>query len=176
MDTNTTHLKKVGNAYATADLRYYVKRDAAGYRLHDRDSRCWWHLGRKKAKALEIAEQRLADLYSSVGGISLGDIAKAVAPATEIADPADALPWDRTLDLAAAGLWHRDADACCCSVCGKDVPSQKNGVCLVGGGAIACRPEDYAEFERVDGGSCLGVYPVGSECIKKIPAEYRYSF
>jgi len=22
----------------------------------------------------------------------------------------------------------------------------------------------------------LGVYPVGSECIKKIPAEYRYAF
>lgn len=53
------HLHKIGTTYATTDLRYYVKRDAAGYRLHDRETRAWWHLGRNKAEALVIAEKRL---------------------------------------------------------------------------------------------------------------------
>lgn len=163
--TTTTHLTKIGNAYATADLRYYVKRDAAGYRLHDRDSRVWWHLGRNKAEALAAAEERL----QRIGYTTAAD-------EQAITDPADSLPWDETLDLASAGLWSRDADACCCSVCGRDVPSQRHGVILVGGGAIACKPEDAHLFEKCDGGAFLGVYPVGSECIKKIPAEYRYAF
>jgi len=158
--TKTTTLNKVGNAYATLDLRFYVKRDAAGYRLHDRETRAWWHLGRNKVEALIIAEERIQRL--------------GYAPA--VTDPADSLPWDTTLDLAEAGLWSHDADGCCCSVCGRNVPSQKHGVVLVGGGAVACKPEDADLFEKYDAVAYLCVYPVGSECIKKIPAEYRYTF
>lgn len=178
MNTTTTHLTKVGNAYATTDLRYYVKRDACGYRLHDRETRAWWHLGRNKAEALAHAEEILT-LKMQRTKMTIDITAEeATTTATSVcdADATQSLPWDTTLDLYAAGLWSSDADGCCCSVCGRDVPSQKHGVVLVGGGAIACLPGDAHLFEKFDGGAYLGVYPVGRECIKKIPAQYRYQF
>lgn len=169
MTTTHTNLTKIGDVYATDDLAFYVRREAAGWRLRERATDVFWHLGRNKAEALDLAEQRIAERRAAL-------LYKTTVERVQAEYTADDLPWEETLDLADAGLWHRDADACCCSVCGRDVPSQRHGVVLVGGGAIACKPEHAAAFEKYDGGAFLGVYPVGSECIKKIPAEYRYEF
>lgn len=58
-----------------------------------------------------------------------------------------------------------------CINCGRDTSKQgnSNGVYIVGGGEWIAHP-DQPEFN--DGGD-MGWFPVGSECIKKVPAEYR---
>jgi hypothetical protein len=59
-----------------------------------------------------------------------------------------------------------------CVFCGRDTSKQGNseGVMVGGGGAIIVHPEDYDISS--DGGS-MGWFPVGSECIKTVPAEFR---
>jgi hypothetical protein len=146
----TTHLTKIGNAYATADLRYYVKRDAAGYRLHDRDSRVWWHLGRNKAEALTIAEKRLNTIIG----------ARTVEPRTVAAD----MIWTHD----EKHYYYGDINSCQC--CGRKVGANPIGIIVVNGGASLCHPEDHKALEN-DGGY-MGWFPIGSECAKRIPAEY----
>jgi len=60
-----------------------------------------------------------------------------------------------------------------CIHCGRDTSKQGNsqGVCVSGGGAYILHPDDYERFDH-DGGE-MGWFPVGSECIKQIPAQFR---
>lgn len=59
-----------------------------------------------------------------------------------------------------------------CVFCGRDTSKQGNseGVMVGGGGALIVHPEDYDKAH--DGGE-MGWFPVGSECIKTVPAELR---
>lgn len=58
-----------------------------------------------------------------------------------------------------------------CIACGRNTSKQgeSKGVWIVGGGAWIGHPE---QPEINDGGD-MGWFPVGTECIKKVPAEYR---
>jgi hypothetical protein len=60
-----------------------------------------------------------------------------------------------------------------CIHCGRDTSRQGKslGVCVSGGGAYIVHPADYDEFEHQGGD--MGWFPVGSECIKQVPAEFR---
>jgi hypothetical protein len=60
----------------------------------------------------------------------------------------------------------------CCVFCGRDTSKQgnSNGVQVGAGGALIVHPEDYDK--AIDGGD-MGWFPVGSECIKSVPAEFR---
>lgn len=65
---------------------------------------------------------------------------------------------------------HVDGDNCI--NCGRNTSKQNaNGVVIVDGGFGICKPEDASKEEN-DGGY-MGWFPVGSECIKTVPAEYR---
>jgi len=59
-----------------------------------------------------------------------------------------------------------------CVFCGRDTSKQgkSNGVMVGGGGGSIIHPEDYEK--SIDGGS-MGWFPVGSECIKEVPKEFR---
>lgn len=61
----------------------------------------------------------------------------------------------------------------CCVFCGRDTSKQGNsfGVIVGEGGAAIVHPEDN-EIAKTCGGY-MGWFPVGSECIKSIPAEFR---
>lgn len=60
-----------------------------------------------------------------------------------------------------------------CIFCGRDTSKQgnSNGVIVSDGGGAIVHPEDN-EKELHDGGY-MGWFPVGSECIKSVPAEFR---
>lgn len=59
-----------------------------------------------------------------------------------------------------------------CVFCGRDTSKQgkSQGVCVGAGGALIVHPEDYEN--ATDGGE-MGWFPVGSECVKSVPAEFR---
>lgn len=59
-----------------------------------------------------------------------------------------------------------------CVFCGRDTSKQGNsqGVCVGAGGGLIVHPEDYEK--AMDGGE-MGWFPVGSECIKRVPVEFR---
>jgi hypothetical protein len=61
-----------------------------------------------------------------------------------------------------------------CLICGRDTSKQgnSNGVIVSGGGSTIVHPED-AHKEVVSGGY-MGWFPIGSECIKAIPSEFRH--
>jgi hypothetical protein len=61
----------------------------------------------------------------------------------------------------------------CCVFCGRDTSKQgkSQGVLVGAGGALIVHPDDYETLAN-DGGA-MGFFPVGSECIKEVPAEYR---
>lgn len=164
--TSTLIFRKVGSAYATDDSRYRLTKRNGTWTLHGPDHEIMRYRGLSKADALRLA----TEIVCSHRGCT---VPKDSAPEMT----ADDLPWDDTFDMAAEGFWHADANGSNCSVCAKTIKdaNHSNGVCLVGGGATACRPADYYLFEKYDGGAVLGVYPVGPECIKKIPAEFRYT-
>jgi hypothetical protein len=60
----------------------------------------------------------------------------------------------------------------CCVFCGRDTSKQGNssGVIVGEGGGVIIHPEDN---ELAQDGGYMGWFPVGSECIKSIPAEFR---
>lgn len=60
-----------------------------------------------------------------------------------------------------------------CVFCGRDTSKQgeSQGVYVGAGGALVVHPDDY-ETLAIDGGD-MGWFPVGSECIKEVPAEFR---
>lgn len=59
-----------------------------------------------------------------------------------------------------------------CVFCGRDTSKQgkSNGVMVGAGGSLVIHPEDYSKVE--DGGA-MGWFPVGTECIKSVPIEFR---
>ena len=59
-----------------------------------------------------------------------------------------------------------------CAFCGRDTSKQgkSQGVLVGCGGALIVHPEDYEQ--ALDGGD-MGWFPVGSECIKEVPKEFR---
>jgi hypothetical protein len=59
-----------------------------------------------------------------------------------------------------------------CIFCGRDTSKQGNslGVIVGEGGAVVVHPEDD---ELAQDAGHMGWFPVGSECIKEIPAEFR---
>jgi len=61
----------------------------------------------------------------------------------------------------------------CCIFCGRDTSKQgKSQGALVGcGGSLIVHPDDYEELAN-DGGA-MGWFPIGTECIKEIPVEFR---
>ena len=60
-----------------------------------------------------------------------------------------------------------------CVFCGRDTSKQgkSQGVMVGAGGALIVHPDDY-ETKANDGGA-MGWFPVGTECIKEVPAEFR---
>ena len=60
-----------------------------------------------------------------------------------------------------------------CVFCGRDTSKQgkSQGVMVGAGGALIVHPDDY-ETLAIDGGE-MGWFPVGAECIKEVPAEFR---
>ena len=62
-----------------------------------------------------------------------------------------------------------------CVFCGRDTSKQgkSQGVLVGNGGGLIIHPADY-ETLAIDGGD-MGWFPVGSECIKEVPAEFRMS-
>lgn len=60
-----------------------------------------------------------------------------------------------------------------CVFCGRDTSKQgkSNGVMVGGGAAFIVHPEDYP----LNDGGDMGWFPVGSECIKIVPSEFRLS-
>jgi hypothetical protein len=60
-----------------------------------------------------------------------------------------------------------------CVHCGRDTSKQGNslGVYVSGGGGLIVHPDDYETYPH--GGGDMGWFPIGSECIKKVPAEFR---
>jgi hypothetical protein len=61
-------------------------------------------------------------------------------------------------------------DACIC--CGKDTDSSK-GVVVGDGGYVVIHSEDVLLEEQGDPAGYMGWFPVGSDCIRKIPADFR---
>lgn len=59
-----------------------------------------------------------------------------------------------------------------CVFCGRDTSKQgkSQGVYVGAGGGVIVHPDDYEK--SIDGGD-MGWFPVGSECIKRVPAEFR---
>jgi hypothetical protein len=150
---NTTHLHKVGNAYATADL---------DYRVTKRDNNAWYLYIANEDRSVYLATVK-ADALNRAEGIIVSRKAEA------------ALPWDRTADTPAKWWSHKNdrdygsLDVCQC--CGRKVGNDPLGVIIVSGGFVMCQPADAAGFMEHDGGY-MGWYPVGSECAKHFPAEY----
>ena len=60
-----------------------------------------------------------------------------------------------------------------CTICGRDTSKQGKsvGVIVSDGGASVVFPGDIA-LEQSDAGY-MGWFPVGSECIKSVPSEFR---
>lgn len=60
-----------------------------------------------------------------------------------------------------------------CIHCGRNTGTQRNtqGVCVSGGGGTIVHPDDYDDYPHLGGE--MGWFPVGRECIKRIPAEFR---
>ena len=162
--TKTTTLNKVGNAYATADLKYRVYKSAGWWRLY-----CADNLGAPSDQALStVKAEALADAEQIIL------VAEFATGPTCITTEAD-LPWERTSAHAFAGTFsakYQESQAhnpCIC--CGRETGKNPLGAIIVGGGAFMCQPADAAAFETNDRG-WMGWYPVGSECAKKFPAGY----
>jgi hypothetical protein len=56
-----------------------------------------------------------------------------------------------------------------CSVCGRKT-NLSIGIQVGGGGGVIVHPEDV---ELAQDGGWMGFFPIGKECIKKVPQEFR---
>ena len=162
--TKTMTLNKVGNAYATADLKYRVYKSAGWWRLY-----CADNLGAPSDQAIStVKTEALAEAAIMIAHCELGK------GATDITNDAD-LPWDRTANTPPSFWTHKHdyyyGSLDCCQCCGRKVGANPLGAIIVGGGGAMCQREDVNAFEKYDGGY-MGWYPVGSECAKKFPAGY----
>lgn len=157
--TTTTHLTKVGNAYATTDLRFRVTKNA---------SHRWTMCDTKTGQTHEL------------GTVGAWAFTTAESIITRTLDE-EALPWDRTAPLPttmwgekyhASGADSSDwSDYQPCQCCGRKVGKNPLYAIVVGGGARLCALDDAGAFEKHDGG-WMGCYPIGRECAKQFPAGY----
>ena len=80
-----------------------------------------------------------------------------------------------------------DAEPCAC--CGRKVSTKKGwfwSALVAGGGGLVVHGEDAGRVEEMIGEpktdenrylmDVMGYYPIGSECVKKVPKEYRTKF
>jgi hypothetical protein len=60
-----------------------------------------------------------------------------------------------------------------CIFCGRNASRNGNsdGVYVSGGGGLIVHPDDYATYPH--NGGDMGWFPVGAECIKRVPEEFR---
>ena len=71
------------------------------------------------------------------------------------------------------GKWGTPDMQTRCMVCARKTskdPKKVQGVLIVEGGGWVAHPDDY---DRFDPSGTMGWFAVGSECIKRIPLEYR---
>jgi len=82
----------------------------------------------------------------------------------------------RTMRLPRSEKRHEgypEGDLQPCAVCGRTIRNEARAVWvhIVDGGGVILHRDDEAAYAS-DGGD-LGLYPVGPECAKRIPKEYR---
>lgn len=154
MTATTTHLTKVGNAYATTDLRYRVTKNSSNH---------WVMFDAKRGTTTRLWTAVKSEALTSAERIININIAE------------EALPWDRVTDTPAKWWTHkRDyeyGDLNCCQCCGRKVGANPLGAIIVDGGSRMCLPADSHAFMENDGGY-MGWYPVGAECAKQFPEGY----
>ena len=86
----------------------------------------------------------------------------------------------RKIDANVVNLWsekyhEKQDDQERCIVCGKKTsPKVKGlGVIVIDGGSSIVHPDDNDVAVANQPGAYMGWWPVGSECIKPIPKEFR---
>lgn len=62
-----------------------------------------------------------------------------------------------------------------CIVCGRKTGKVTQGVFIGGGGSFIVHPDDQEIAWEQDGSGWMGWFPVGAECIKIVPKEFRYA-
>lgn len=86
----------------------------------------------------------------------------------------------RAFDFGLAGIeifgekYHAKGGAfLSCIICGRDTSKKGEswGVIIGDGGGVAVHIEDKEKSESC--GGYMGWFPIGSECIKKVPVEFR---
>lgn len=86
---------------------------------------------------------------------------------------ARSIPIDDVLPNAWSEKYHAAGSFLACIACGKRTSNKgrSQGVCISGGGSTIVHPEDYDTFPH--NGGDMGWFPVGRECIRAVPAEFR---
>ena len=65
--------------------------------------------------------------------------------------------------------FHNSGNKNPCTVCGRKT-NLTIGVYVGAGGGVLVHPED---IDKADDGGFMGFYPIGNECIKKVPQDFR---
>lgn len=65
---------------------------------------------------------------------------------------------------------HEYGSLASCQCCGRPVSKNATGIVIADGGSSIVYPDDVANV--INDSGYMGWYPIGSECAKKIPAEY----
>ena len=78
--------------------------------------------------------------------------------------------WGEKYEKAAKNI-----DGSNCIACGKKTGKITQGVFIGGGGGYIVHPDDQEADMEINGAGWMGWFPVGNECIKAIPKEFRYS-
>lgn len=85
--------------------------------------------------------------------------------------PGDIYPIGQQLKYRTAGTRHP------CYLCLREVKPGKEGTWVhvgEGGAVILARGERSPNGQNEDGAGGMGWFPVGSDCVKHVPAEYRF--
>lgn len=85
----------------------------------------------------------------------------------------------RAFDFSVANIeifndkYHKKHGFLNCIICARDTSKKGEswGVIIGGGGSVAVHIDDKEIAETC--GGYMGWFPIGSECIKKVPAEFR---
>ena len=65
--------------------------------------------------------------------------------------------------------FHESGNENPCTVCGRKT-NLTIGIYVGNGGGVIVHPEDY---DLAQDGGFMGFFPIGKECIKKVPKEFR---